>query len=97
MAALRLELEPKPALPVPHGSIAEPAGRRRPSNAGEWLCVNGHVRHLLLQGGQMAVVHHTKHVQQTQRRKHLAHITERKMFQHFQRLSKQKHLGQAER
>lgn len=88
MAALRLVLEPKPALPVPHGAIVEPAGRRRPSNAGEWLCVNGHVRHLLLQGGQMAVVHHAKHVQQNQRREHLAHITERKMFQHFKRLSK---------
>lgn len=97
MAALRLELEPKPALPVPHGAIAQSASRRRPSNAREWLCVNGHVRHLLLQGGQMAVVHHTKHIQQTQRREHLAHVTERKMFQHFKRLSKQKHLGQAER
>lgn len=71
----RLKFEPQLALPVPHGAIAEPAGGRGPGDVGERPGVNGDVRHLLLQRGQLAVLYDAEHVQQAQRGEHLTHVT----------------------
>lgn len=70
-----LQFEPQLALPVPHGAIAEPAGGRGPGDAGERSGVDGDVGHLLLKGGQVAVVYDAEHIQQAQRGEHLTHVT----------------------
>lgn len=66
-------------LPVPHGPVTEaadePAGGRGPGDVGERPGVDGDVRHLLLQRGQVAVVYDAKHIQQAQHGKHLTQVT----------------------
>lgn len=81
--ALGLKFEPQLALPVPHGAITEPASRHGPGDAGEWPGVDGDVRHLLFQRGQVAVVYNAKHIQQAQGREHLTHITGSKAQMQF--------------
>lgn len=72
-----LQSKPQATLPVPHGAVrvSEPVGRCGPGDAGERSAVDGHIRHLLLQRGQLAVLHQAKHIQQAQCGKHRPQVT----------------------
>lgn len=76
--ARRLQFEPQLALPVPHDAVVEgagkPAGGRGPGDAGERPGVDADMRHLLLKGGQVAVVDKAEHVQVAQRGERLAQV-----------------------
>lgn len=72
----RLQFEPQLALPVPHEAAGEARGGRGAGDAGERPGVDADARKLLLQRGQVAVVHDAKHVQQRESGEHGAQVRE---------------------